>query len=102
MGFPTDFFPVLFAIPRTTGWLAHWRESLHENNPKIWRPRQIYTGEPRRTFVPMEERGKTAADGSDSKNNNNNSTRRNTSINVPINVHPYNRRYTIATMKSKI
>ena len=92
MGFPTDFFPVLFAIPRVTGWLAHWRESLQEKNPKIWRPRQIYTGEPRRPFVPMDQRTE----------NTNNSTPSGTSNKVPINVHPYNRRYTIATMKSKI
>lgn len=88
MGFPTDFFPVLFAIPRVTGWLAHWRESLHELNPKIWRPRQIYTGEPRRPYVSMEDRA-------------NDSSKQDANNQVPINVHPYNRRYTIA-MKSRI
>jgi len=41
MGFPTDFFPVLFAIPRVAGWLAHWNEALQEKNGKIWRPRQV-------------------------------------------------------------
>ena len=92
MGFPTDFFPVLFAIPRVTGWLAHWRESLHEKNPKIWRPRQIYTGEPRRPFVPMDQRESGKTDSSTTSSGNK----------IPINVHPYNRRYTIATMKSKI
>lgn len=86
MGFPTDFFPVLFAIPRVTGWLAHWRESLQEKNPKIWRPRQIYTGNSRRSFVPIDQRSESTS----------------TSTKIPINVHPYNRRYTIATMKSKI
>lgn len=92
MGFPTDFFPVLFAIPRVTGWLAHWRESLHEKNPKIWRPRQIYTGEPRRPYVPLNERRDDGIDESNSQSKRGN---------VPINVHPYNRRYTIA-MKSRI
>ena len=43
MGFPTDFFPVLFAIPRVAGWLAHWNESLQDKNGKIWRPRQVCT-----------------------------------------------------------
>lgn len=94
MGFPTDFFPVLFAIPRVTGWLAHWRESLHEKNPKIWRPRQIYTGEPRRPFVPIDQRTPE-----DTNTTNSTGSTRNK---IPINVHPYNRRYTIATMKSKI
>ena len=41
MGFPTDFFPVLFAIPRTAGWMAHWMESLKDPESKIWRPRQV-------------------------------------------------------------
>lgn len=92
MGFPTDFFPVLFAIPRVTGWLAHWRESLNELNPKIWRPRQIYTGEPRRSYIAMTNRAvpKNGTKLSESSN-----------CTVPINVHPYNRRYTIA-MRSKI
>ena len=44
MGFPRDFFTVLFAIPRTVGWLAQWREMLEDNEQKIARPRQIYTG----------------------------------------------------------
>ncbi|MDR7328791.1 citrate synthase [Corynebacterium guangdongense] len=55
MGFPTDFFTVLFAIGRLPGWIAHYREQL-EMNTKINRPRQIYTGETLRTFVPREER----------------------------------------------
>lgn len=97
MGFPTDFFPVLFAIPRVTGWLAHWRESLHEVNPKIWRPRQIYTGEPRRPYVPMNERGNVDVDVTENGTKMSNSSK----STVPINVHPYNRRYTIA-MRSRI
>ncbi|KAJ3145336.1 hypothetical protein HK101_002510 [Irineochytrium annulatum] len=61
MGFPTDFFPVLFAIARTTGWLAHWREQLHEKTP-IFRPAQAYNGEQEREYVPMEQRGEKAED----------------------------------------
>lgn len=42
MGFPMDFFPVLFAVPRVVGWLAHWRQMMHqEGGVKIWRPRQV-------------------------------------------------------------
>jgi citrate synthase len=48
-------FPVLFAIPRTSGWLAHWEESL-EQNSKISRPRQLYIGEPPRDYVPLAQR----------------------------------------------
>ncbi|KAJ1658785.1 hypothetical protein IWQ61_002030 [Dispira simplex] len=57
MGFPTDFFPVLFAIPRVAGWLAHWKESCEETGGKIWRPRQVYTGEPHRPYIPLNHRG---------------------------------------------
>eukprot|EP00696_Hemimastix_kukwesjijk_P007454 gnl/Hemi2/19430_TR6452_c0_g1_i1.p1 gnl/Hemi2/19430_TR6452_c0_g1~~gnl/Hemi2/19430_TR6452_c0_g1_i1.p1 ORF type:complete len:505 (-),score=108.12 gnl/Hemi2/19430_TR6452_c0_g1_i1:111-1625(-) len=56
MGFPTDMFPVLFTIPRTAGWLAHWLESREEPNARIWRPRQVYVGSERRAFVPIDER----------------------------------------------
>jgi citrate synthase len=55
MGFPVDMFPVLFAIPRTSGWLAHWEESL-EQGAKIARPRQLYVGEPPRDYVPLGQR----------------------------------------------
>ncbi|WP_394281938.1 citrate synthase [Corynebacterium sp.] len=55
MGFPTDFFTVLFAIGRLPGWIAHYREQLAINS-KINRPRQIYTGETLRDFVPREQR----------------------------------------------
>jgi citrate synthase len=48
MGFPTGIFPVLFAIPRTAGWLAQWREMLLDPVQKIARPRQVYTGHPER------------------------------------------------------
>jgi citrate synthase len=57
MGFPLDIFPVLFAIPRTAGWLAQWDEMLEDKDQKIYRPRQIYLGRERRDFVPMEKRG---------------------------------------------
>ena len=56
MGFPTDFFPLLFAIPRIAGWLAHWKEQLDREDLKIWRPRQIYVGKEKRPYVPLNER----------------------------------------------
>lgn len=56
MGFPVSFFPVLFAIPRTVGWLAQWVEMLDDQEQKIARPRQIYTGYPERDYVPMYSR----------------------------------------------
>lgn len=56
MGFPTDMFPVLFAIPRCAGWLAHWVESLTEKDLKIFRPRQVYLGPEQRPYVSMDER----------------------------------------------
>jgi len=57
MGFPLDFFPVLFAVPRVVGWLAHWRQMmLQEGGVKIWRPRQIYVGETKRDYVPIDDR----------------------------------------------
>ncbi len=56
VGFRPELFTVLFAIPRTVGWLAQWQELLMDSEQKIARPRQIYTGQRRRQFVPMEER----------------------------------------------
>src|SRR4029079_158354 len=56
MGFPLDMFPVLFAIPRTAGWLAQWDEMLRDSDQKIARPRQVYIGAPRRDYVPREAR----------------------------------------------
>merc|ERR1719228_3082301 len=58
MGFPTDFFPVLFAIPRTVGWLSHWNEFLDDPENRIVRPRQVYKGEQTRNYVNIEERKK--------------------------------------------
>jgi citrate synthase len=55
MGFPLDMFTVLFAIARTSGWLAHWKEMLAKDS-KIARPRQIYTGCAERSYVPIESR----------------------------------------------
>ncbi len=55
MGFPMEMFTVLFAIPRTAGWLAHFKELL-EQDMKITRPRQLYIGEEVRDFVPMAQR----------------------------------------------
>ncbi len=56
MGFPLDMFPVLFAIPRTAGWLAQWDEMLRDSDQKIARPRQIYVGPETRDYVPREKR----------------------------------------------
>jgi citrate synthase len=55
MGFPTEMFTVLFAIPRVSGWLAHWVELL-EQDQKIARPRQLYVGAGARDYVPLAER----------------------------------------------
>jgi citrate synthase len=50
-------FPVLFAIPRTVGWLAHWEEMIGDGEQRIARPRQIYVGRDTRDFVPIADRG---------------------------------------------
>jgi citrate synthase len=55
MGFPSEMFTVLFAIPRTAGWLAHYRELLDQDQ-KIARPRQLYVGPAERTYVPIDQR----------------------------------------------
>ncbi|MFN8037361.1 MAG: citrate synthase [Acidimicrobiia bacterium] len=57
MGFPTNMFPVLFAIGRLPGWIAHWKEMMESPKTKIGRPRQIYTGPTKREYVPIEQRG---------------------------------------------
>jgi len=56
MGFPVDMFPVLFAIPRTAGWIAQWEEMLNDPDQKIVRPRQLYIGYKTRNYVPKEKR----------------------------------------------
>jgi len=57
MGIPIEMFPVLFAIPRTAGWLSQWEESLLDKEQKITRPRQIYLGAGARDYVPIDQRG---------------------------------------------
>ncbi|KAI3734301.1 hypothetical protein L6452_13767 [Arctium lappa] len=61
MGFPTEFFPVLFAIPRMAGYLSHWRESLDDPDTKIMRPAQVYTGVWMRHYIPAQERMSSAS-----------------------------------------
>ncbi len=56
MGFPTKMFTVLFAIGRLPGWIAQWREMVSDPATKIGRPRQVYIGEPERSFVPVDQR----------------------------------------------
>ncbi len=56
MGFPMTMFTVLFAVARTVGWIAQWTEMIGDPNQKIGRPRQLYTGEPRRDYLPMGKR----------------------------------------------
>ncbi len=57
IGIPVDMFPVMFAIPRTAGWLAQWEEMVLDDEQKIARPRQLFTGQRKRTFVPLAQRG---------------------------------------------
>ena len=57
MGFPTSMFTVLFAVARTVGWIAQWKEMIEDPGQKIGRPRQLYTGATHREFVPQNERG---------------------------------------------
>lgn len=56
IGFPTDMFPVLFAIPRTSGWVAQWEEMLLDPDQKIARPRQLYKGAEKRDYLSLEKR----------------------------------------------
>src|SRR5579872_2658239 len=56
MGFPVTMFPVLFAIPRASGWIAQWQEMLLDPEQKIARPRQIYLGSDERSYIPMDHR----------------------------------------------
>ena len=56
LGFPVDMFPVLFAIPRTAGWLAQWREMIEDPEQKIARPRQVFVGPARRQYVEIDKR----------------------------------------------
>ena len=56
LGFPANMFTVLFAIGRLPGWIAQWREMLHDPDSRIGRPRQLYTGSPERPYLPLSER----------------------------------------------
>ena len=56
IGFPTSMFTVLFALARTVGWVAQWNEMIQDPHQKIGRPRQLYTGEPQRPYVPISKR----------------------------------------------
>jgi citrate synthase len=56
LGFPTSMFTVLFAVARTVGWIAQWREMIEDPSQKIGRPRQLYTGATKRNFVPLANR----------------------------------------------
>ncbi|TMA91800.1 MAG: citrate synthase [Deltaproteobacteria bacterium] len=56
MGLPMDMFPVLFAIPRTSGWIAQWDEMLTDADQKLARPKQIYLGAEKRDYLPMDKR----------------------------------------------
>jgi citrate synthase len=57
MGIPTKMFTAIFALARTVGWMAQWNEMIVDPEQKIGRPRQLYTGAPRRSYVPIEQRG---------------------------------------------
>jgi len=56
IGFPTTMFTVLFAIARTVGWIAQWKEMIEDPSQKIGRPRQLYTGQTRREYMPISRR----------------------------------------------
>ncbi|MEE9447572.1 MAG: citrate/2-methylcitrate synthase, partial [Arenicellales bacterium] len=57
IGLPTNMFTAMFAVGRTVGWLAHWREMFSDPDNKIGRPRQLYVGEAQRDYQPMKDRG---------------------------------------------
>ncbi len=56
LGIPTSMFTVMFAIGRSVGWVAHWREMITDPHARISRPRQLYTGAPQRSYVPVDQR----------------------------------------------
>ena len=56
MGIPTSMFTAIFALARTVGWVAQWREMIEDPQQKIGRPRQLYTGATQRPYVPVEKR----------------------------------------------
>jgi len=57
MGFPTSMFTAIFALARTVGWIAQWKEMIEDPAQKIGRPRQLYTGAVKRPYVPIDRRG---------------------------------------------
>ena len=57
MGFPTTMFTVLFALARTVGWIAQWKEMVEDPSQRIGRPRQLYIGADKREYVPIAQRG---------------------------------------------
>jgi citrate synthase len=57
MGFPTSMFTALFAVSRTVGWVSQWKEMMEDPAQRIGRPRQVYTGAPKRDYVPLGKRG---------------------------------------------
>jgi citrate synthase len=57
LGFPPEMFTVLFAVARTVGWIAQWKEMIEDPAQKISRPRQLYTGATQRDYTPIEKRG---------------------------------------------
>jgi citrate synthase len=56
LGFPTSMFTALFALARTVGWIAQWKEMIEDPEQKIGRPRQLYTGVPQRDYMPITKR----------------------------------------------
>ncbi|MBV9251177.1 MAG: citrate (Si)-synthase, partial [Acetobacteraceae bacterium] len=56
MGFPTSMFTALFAVSRTVGWVSQWQEMMEDPEQRIGRPRQIYTGAPKRDYLPISDR----------------------------------------------
>ena len=56
LGYPTEFFTVLYALPKMTGWMAHWNEFIEDPENRIVRPRQIYLGERSRNYVAVTDR----------------------------------------------
>ena len=57
MGFPTSMFTVLFAVARTVGWIAQWKEMIEDPSQKIGRPRQLYVGAKERDYLTIAQRG---------------------------------------------
>ncbi len=65
LNIPVSMFTVVFALARTVGWISHWNEMISDPGMKIGRPRQLYTGAPRRDYVPVDQRPGSATDPKD-------------------------------------